>query len=71
MVCETQRTWTGGTSALSLINVALGLNVDARIRCTTYVAHWSSIGASNKLLLCDSLILLLRLIPWTGTPYGG
>ncbi len=25
----------------------------------------------SKLLLCASLILLLRLIPWTGTPYGG
>ncbi len=34
-----------GTSALALIKVALGLDVDARIRCTTYVAHWSSVGA--------------------------
>ncbi len=33
-------------------NVALGLDVDARIRCTTYVAHWRSIGGSHKLLLC-------------------
>ncbi len=62
---------TRGTSALALIKVALGLDVDARIRCTTYVAHWSSVGASSKLLLCALLILLLRLIPWTGTPYGG
>ncbi len=30
--------------------VALGLDVDARIRCTTYVAHWSIVGASNELL---------------------
>ncbi len=33
--------------------------------------HWSSVGASSKLMLCASLILLLRLIPWTGTAYGG
>ncbi len=54
---------TRETSALALIKVALFLDVDARIRCTTYVAHWSSVGASSKLLLCASLILLLRLIP--------
>ncbi len=47
-----------GTSALALIKVALGLDMDARMRCTTYVAHWSSVGASSKLLLCASLILL-------------
>ncbi len=50
---------------------SLGLDVDARIRCTTCVAHWSSVGASSKLMLCASLILLLRSIPWTGAPYGG
>ncbi len=54
-----------GTSALALIKVALGLDVDARTRTTTYVAHWSSVGASSKLLLCASLILLLRSILWT------
>ncbi len=43
---------TRGTSALALIKVALDLGVDARIRCTTNVAHWSSVGASSKLLLC-------------------
>ncbi len=62
---------TKGTSALVLFKVALGLDMEARIRCTSYVAHWSSVGASSKLLLCDSLILLLRLIPWPRTPYGG
>ncbi len=41
---------TRGTSALALVKVALGLDVNARIRCTTYVTHWSSVGASNKLL---------------------
>ncbi len=46
------------TSALALIKVALDLDVDAQIRCTIYVAHWSSIGDSRKLLLCVSLILL-------------
>ncbi len=40
-----------GTIALALIKVALGLDVDARIRCTTYVAHWSSFGAYSKLLI--------------------
>ncbi len=60
-----------GTSALALIKVALDLDVDARIRCTTYVAHWSSVGVSSNLLLCASLILLLRSIPWTEAPYGG
>ncbi len=59
-----------GVSALALIKMALGLYVDARIRCTTYVTHWSSVGASSKLLSCASLILLLRSIPWTGIPYG-
>ncbi len=44
-----------GTSALALIKVALGLDVYAWIRCTTYVKHWSSVGASSKLLLCVSL----------------
>ncbi len=60
-----------GTSALALIIVGLGLDVDARNRSTTYVAQWSSVGASSKLLLCASSILLLRWISWTGTPYGG
>ncbi len=40
-----------GTSALALIKVALSLDVDARIRCTTYVTHGSSVGASSGLLL--------------------
>ncbi len=57
------------TSALVLIKVSLGLDVDARIRCTTCVVNWSSVGASRKQLSCASLILVLRLIPWTGTPY--
>ncbi len=52
-----------GTSALAPIKVALSLDGDVRIRCTTYAAHWSSVGASIKLLLCASLILLLRSIP--------
>ncbi len=60
-----------GTSPPALIKVALGLDVDAQIRCTTCVAHWSSVGAFSKLLICASLVLLLRLIPWTGTPYDG
>ncbi len=38
--------------ALVLNKVALGMDVDARIRCTTYVAPWSSVGAFSKLLLC-------------------
>ncbi len=60
-----------GTNALGLIKVALGLDVDARIRCTTYVAYLSSVGDSSKLLLFSSLILLLRSIPGTGTPHDG
>ncbi len=43
-----------GTSALALTKMALGLNEDARTRCTTYVAHLSSFGASSKLPLCAS-----------------
>ncbi len=34
------------TSELALIKVALGQDADARIRFTTYVANWSSVGAS-------------------------
>ncbi len=30
---------TRGTGALALIKVALGLDVDAQVRCTTCVAH--------------------------------
>ncbi len=59
------------TSALTLITEALSLDVDGTIRYTTYVAHWSSVGASRKLLLCASLVLLMRAIPWTGAPFGG
>ncbi len=41
-----------GTSALTLIKVALGMDSDSRIRCTTYVPPLSSVRASSKLLLC-------------------
>ncbi len=39
------------------------MDEDARTKCKTYAAHLSSVGASSELLLCVSLILILRLIP--------
>ncbi len=59
-----------GTSALAQIKVALGLDMGARIECTTYNAHWSSVGAPSRLLLCASLIFFPRSIPWIRTLYG-
>ncbi len=53
---------------IGVLQLALGLDVDARIKCTTYVAQrWSF----KQLLLCASLILNLRSIPWKETPHGG
>ncbi len=43
------------TSAFALIKGASGLEADALMNCTTYVAHLSSVGASRRLLLCVSL----------------
>ncbi len=43
------------TRALALIKVALGLDEGAMGRCTNYVVHLSSVGASSKLLLYASL----------------
>ncbi len=40
--------FTRKTGALVIIKVALGLDVDARIRCTTYVAHLSSVELAAR-----------------------
>ncbi len=44
---------TRGTSALALIKVALGLDVDARIRCTTYVTQRWSFQQATVMLFVD------------------